>query len=351
MRILIFGAGPLGSLFAAKLKQGGHDVALLARGKREEDLRQYGVVLKGWATGEVTTTQLKIVSQLRPNDDYDIVFVLMRKNQAIEILPSLAANKKIRSIVLLMNNAAGPQVFFDALGAERVLLGFPGAAGYFEDNTVVYVTATYERPTNVIIGDVECSMKDNLQQVIHVLEKAPYFKVTIEKQMDSWLKYHVALLFPTLAPALYLCNTNNYRMAKTPDAIILAIRGIRESFHVLRKLHFPMRPAYLRILTIIPEPLLVYLMEKLLDNPKMEVAMVKHAKAAESEVLHLMDEFMVLVRQSALFTPTIQFLTAQYKKRALPLPEGSASLKPKWSEVFILFLVIILFVLILITIF
>jgi len=33
-RILVYGAGPLGSLFAARLQEGGNDVSILARRKR-----------------------------------------------------------------------------------------------------------------------------------------------------------------------------------------------------------------------------------------------------------------------------------------------------------------------------
>ena len=45
MKILVIGAGPLGSLLAARLFQGGHNVVLLARGKRIQELKKHGVVL------------------------------------------------------------------------------------------------------------------------------------------------------------------------------------------------------------------------------------------------------------------------------------------------------------------
>jgi ketopantoate reductase len=50
MRILIFGAGPLGSLLAARLHQGGQDVTLLARGQRLLDLKKQDICLKSWTT-------------------------------------------------------------------------------------------------------------------------------------------------------------------------------------------------------------------------------------------------------------------------------------------------------------
>ena len=46
MKILVYGAGVLGSLYAYRLQASGHDVLLLARGQRLEDLRLHGLVLE-----------------------------------------------------------------------------------------------------------------------------------------------------------------------------------------------------------------------------------------------------------------------------------------------------------------
>ena len=40
MKILIYGAGVIGSIFAAKLALSGQDVTVLARGKRLEELKE-----------------------------------------------------------------------------------------------------------------------------------------------------------------------------------------------------------------------------------------------------------------------------------------------------------------------
>ena len=45
MRILIYGAGVIGSIFAGRLAASGEDITVLARGKRLEQLKQNGVVL------------------------------------------------------------------------------------------------------------------------------------------------------------------------------------------------------------------------------------------------------------------------------------------------------------------
>jgi len=44
LRILVLGAGVIGSVYAGKLLQAGHEVVLLARGPRLSDLRNNGLV-------------------------------------------------------------------------------------------------------------------------------------------------------------------------------------------------------------------------------------------------------------------------------------------------------------------
>ncbi|MCK4693428.1 MAG: hypothetical protein KAT23_07340, partial [Anaerolineales bacterium] len=131
-KILVYGAGPLGSLFAARLQEGGNDVSILARGQRLTDLREHGIVLHDVDTDQQTVTRVNVVETLAAEDAYDLVLVIMRKNHALDILPILAANRHTPNVLFLMNNAAGPGELVDALGVERVLIGFPRSAGYFE---------------------------------------------------------------------------------------------------------------------------------------------------------------------------------------------------------------------------
>lgn len=46
MRLLIFGAGVLGTFYAAKLQARGHDVTVLARGHRAVQVRDHGLVIQ-----------------------------------------------------------------------------------------------------------------------------------------------------------------------------------------------------------------------------------------------------------------------------------------------------------------
>jgi 2-dehydropantoate 2-reductase len=330
-KVLVYGAGPLGSLFAARLEQGGNDVSILARGRRLAELREHGIVVEDVLTEERTTARASVVEELAPDDAYDLVLVIMRKNHALQILPVLAANRHTPNVLFLMNNAAGPGALVEALGQERVLIGFPGSAGYREGHVVHCLTGTPADTAPVPFGEVDGQTKPRTLQVARILESAPGFEAQIRADMDTWHKYHVALLFPALAPALRAAGVDNYRLARTRDLLVLALRGVREAFRVLQSMGLPVTPAKFRLLQWLPEPIVVLFLKRLLANPLMETALVKHAEAARDEVQHLIGEFMLLARATSVPTPTIDRLLKFYEPDAPVVPDGTAEIPLRWG--------------------
>ena len=334
--MLVYGAGPLGSLFAGRLHQAGHEVSLLARGQRLADLHEHGLVLVDTQTGERTVSPVQIVERLEADEAYDLVLVIMRKNKALEILPVLAANRHMPHVLFLMNNAAGPGELVEALGSERVMMGFPMAAGYRRGHEVHYLVGARAGTKALIpIGEVDGSITPRTEAVGRVLASMPGFGADLRSDIDAWLKTHVALLMPSLGPALYAAGTDNLRMARTRDLVVLAVRAIREGFRVLRALGIPITPASVRKFGWIPEPLLVWGFQRRLVDPLMRIALVEHADAACDEVQHLADEFRALARQTSVSTPAIGRLYSYFDPATPRMPEGSAEIPLDWRGIWI----------------
>ena len=94
MKILVYGAGNLGSLYAAKLKDAGHEVAIFARGARLHVIRERGILLQDFHSGQKSTTRVEAVERLGPEDAYDVVLVVLPKSSVPDILPILASNQE-----------------------------------------------------------------------------------------------------------------------------------------------------------------------------------------------------------------------------------------------------------------
>jgi 2-dehydropantoate 2-reductase len=189
MNILVYGAGVLGSLYAARLQEAGQHVSLLARGQRLEEIREHGIVLENVLSGQTTTTRVKVIEQLGPAERYDLAVVVMGKHQVAAILPRLAANKQIPSVLFLHNNAGGPQAMIETLGRERVLLGFAGAGGKREGHVIDYLLIK-QQPTT--LGEVDGRTTPRLEQMANAFKDA-VFPVAISANIDAALKTHAVL--------------------------------------------------------------------------------------------------------------------------------------------------------------
>ncbi len=296
----------LGYWAVCTLHDSGHDVSILARGQRLADILEHGVVLEDVQTGERTTTRVNVVEGLGPEDAYDLVVVLMRKNQIAAVLPALAANQHTPNVLFMCNNAAGPDEMIHALGRDRVLLGFPGAGGVREGHVVRYIGGKGRDRLLTTMGELDGHTTPRLEEIARAFKSAG-IPVTISPNMDTWLKAHVALVSP-LANALYMAGGDNYRLSRMPDALVLMVRSVREGLRVLRALDVPIMPSKLKVLEWIPQPILVVMMRRVFDSKVAEIAIAGHANAARDEMKHLADEFRALARSTSVLTPAMDRL-------------------------------------------
>jgi 2-dehydropantoate 2-reductase len=134
-KVLVIGAGVNGSACAAGLFEAGVDVTVLARGERYAQVRDEGIVIENPFGNKRSITKVPVIDRLDPNDLYDYVLVVVRKNQVAELLPVLAQNRS-PNIVFMCNNLIGPAESISALGKDRVMLGFVFAGGKREGQII-----------------------------------------------------------------------------------------------------------------------------------------------------------------------------------------------------------------------
>lgn len=332
-KILIYGVGPFGSLFAERLSEAGHFVFLLDQGERQQELKTYGVVTENTKTGQQTVTRLPVVERLAEEDEYDMVIVPIRKNLVSVVLPALGANKKVPTFLFMMNNAAGQQQFSKALGKERVMAGFPLPGGYKKGHVMHMMPVEEKKPTALPIGEVDGSIISRTYEVADILSSMRGYRAEIRKDIDNWLKTHVALLIPTLVPAVYACNTNLEHFAATRDAHVLVKRALPEAFQALQNAGVPITPPALRVIEWIPEPLFVLALGQMAKGATFENVM-GHLESIPDEVRHLTDEFFELIQPGNTATPTLDKLAEYTYGIQEPMPFGAKSIPLRWSAVY-----------------
>ncbi|AEV29564.1 ketopantoate reductase [Sphaerochaeta pleomorpha str. Grapes] len=306
MRVLIYGAGVIGSIFAGRLAASGKDVTVLARGRRLEELRHNGVVLSKPGAHSDEIIPVNIIEQLAPDDSFDYILVVMQRTQVDSILPILARNCS-KNIVFVVNTAGGYEKWAKAIGSERLMIAFPSAGGERIGSNVVYfigkgILRAFQTTT---FGEYNGRKTERVRQLITAFNLAGIPSVFCD-DMDSWQKTHVAMV-TSIANALYQFDCDNYRLAKSYESVCLMLHGIKEGFAVLHALGIKTRPSKLWYMKL-PVGITARVFRVVLKTKLAETTMAKHCIVATAEMSCLQAEFDTLIMQSHMQTPSIDRL-------------------------------------------
>ena len=103
MKIPVYDAGvpvcnPAKNLFCA-----GKDVTLLARGQWAEEIKTNGLRIKDKVSPRISVSRIPTVTELEPDDEYDVIFVVMRYTQ-IDSVPGAQRACRRKNLVFAGNN-------------------------------------------------------------------------------------------------------------------------------------------------------------------------------------------------------------------------------------------------------
>ncbi len=133
--------------------------------------------------------------------------------------------------MFMLNNPSGFNEWTQAIGRERLLVGFPGAGGRREGGVIHYrILPGFMQPTT--IGEPDGVVSDRIKALAPLFRKAG-FATAISTNMDAWLRYHVAWVSP-LMNAMYMAGGDARTLAAKPAVVRLMVRAVREGFAVLR---------------------------------------------------------------------------------------------------------------------
>ena len=290
-KILIFGAGVIGSVYAGKLALAGHSVSVLARNKRLTELQLNGLLLSENGK-DVIKAAVAVISELKTGDIYDYIFITLRKDQLKDALSLLAQNQS-KNFVFMVNTAEGYSDWIGKIGLERVIPAFPGAGGKVENGIVYYsLTPGFVQPTT--LGEINGNISQRIIELAKILKNAG-FPTSISNKMDSWQKSHVAMVCP-LAYGIYFDGGNNYTLAKNKVAISQMNKALKETFSFIKDSGIGVEPPKLNLFRIAPLWLLNFVMPFVFNTKWAETVISNHALAARSEMEMLFNDFNLLAK-------------------------------------------------------
>ncbi len=301
MNVLVYGAGVIGTLYAARLQQAGHRVTVLARRTRLADIRREGLVLQEIGSANRSSTRVDTVEQLDADAAYDLALISVRRDQIDAIVPMLAANRRVPTMLFMLNNPMGSSRLVDALGQARVLLGFPGAGGARDGSVVRYALVPQQSTT---LAEWSGQRSARVRALAHTLRVAG-FPTSISRNMDAWLKTH-ALFVTAVSGAIYRAGGNCRQLSESHADLQLMTHGVREGFAAVRRLGLPVTPLPLSVLfNWMPEAYAVHYWRRFFASALGDAVFGRHARAASGEMRELADDCRGLLERAGGGAPAL----------------------------------------------
>lgn len=304
MRVLIVGAGVIGSVYAGQLLAAGHTVTLCARTTRLAELKESGLVLEDARTGQRACRKVALVAPTEAAGvRCDIAFVAVRHDQMMTTVPLL---QTLGTDVVFFGNAAGLVTTLTEAMGSRALFGFPAAAGVRDAAAVRFVLI---RQQKTMLADPVDPNSRRVQGLARML-RASHFPTTIAADAEEWLTAHAAFIVP-IALALYSVGVRPRLLAADEPMLRTMVRATRQAFGALTaagNIEIP-RNLY-RLYARLPERFAVYYWRRVLSGPRGELWFAGHTRSAPEEMASLAGVLQSVIERSGGRAPALDELLA-----------------------------------------
>ncbi|EMB43153.1 ketopantoate reductase family protein [Treponema denticola] len=280
MKLLIYGAGVIGSLYAAAFAKAGYDTTVYARGKKLETLKTRGLLYE--KNGKQYKAKVKVIDALQNDDIYDFIFLTVKENQVHTALEELQSNGS-PNIVTMVNTLEPYADWENLCGEGRIIPAFPGAGGSYEDGVLKadFTPSLIQATTFAEIGG---NTSERLKKLTALFKTAgvPY---RIVKDMHAWQLCHLALVVP-IADAYYKAE-NPEEVWKEAGIMNDTARQIKNNFQKLYRSGVKLSPPEMHLLRLLPAPILQAVFTQVFKSRFGNLFMYRHSMKASDEMRSL----------------------------------------------------------------
>ncbi|CAM3207474.1 ketopantoate reductase family protein [Paenibacillus lupini] len=279
-RLLIFGAGVVGSVYALRFAQYGLDVTLLARGKRLEALKRNGLSYND--NGTVKQISVKTIDTLENDDIYDYIFVPVRYDQAKSSLTAIKNNKS--KTIVTLTNTIGYDSWLEIVG-DRLLPGFPGAGGDIKED-VLYAQFGSEKHQGTIFGEINGRTTERVKELAQLFESV---NLHYEIQKDI-LAFHISHIALAIVNKHFYTNDGmvDIETARSVNILSKIASDIKQNLHLVEQAGIPVIPPETKAMGELPESDIISRYRQMLSNDFIiDVKLGNHAISQKAEILLL----------------------------------------------------------------
>ena len=237
MRILIAGAGAIGSVLGGLLHKAGSDVTLLGRRAHLDAIASRGLRIGG-IFGEHSISGIRVAHELNQlRDTYELILCCVKSYDTDAIAPLLAEHLAETGVVVSMQNGLGNiELLASRVGASRVLGARVIFGAEIHNAGTTHVTVIADPvaigPSPAVAQDSTRALRERAIEIASMLAKAGVPTAACDDVMPIlWTK---VLYNAALNPLGALLELHYGALADDPDTRRIMDDVIEESFAVAR---------------------------------------------------------------------------------------------------------------------
>ncbi len=214
----VLGAGAMGSIVGAHLSRAGHSVAMLARGRRAQQLEEHGISVRGLSDFSTPVTVLADPALLAAAG----TLIVATKTPGTAAALATLAHAHFDTALSIQNGPLKNEILVQAFGAPQVLGALADTSGeLLPDGTVLFT-----RNVNIMLGELPRGDSERARRIAAALDGAGVRAASTAQILTlEWSKFCswvglMALAVTTRAPT--------WKYLSDPDSALLLARLVRE---------------------------------------------------------------------------------------------------------------------------
>ena len=220
------GAGAIGSILGAHLARAGHRVAMLARGRRADQIRTEGLRITGLTEFAIPVPTLTNVGDLKSVG----VLIVATKTPGTAAALASVHHVEVEAALSIQNGTQKDELLAEAFGEERVLGALADTSGeLLPDGAVVFT-----RNVNILLGELSGDSSVRAQRIAGNIDASGVRAAAVANIRSlEWSKFAawvglVALSVTTRAAT--------WRYLSDPGSALVLARLVREMGELIRVL-------------------------------------------------------------------------------------------------------------------
>jgi len=218
LEFAILGAGAMGSILGAHLARAGHSVAMLARGRRAEQVRSEGVQIAGLAR---FSTPIEVIADPARLREAQVLVVATKAIGTTESLQPLAG-AKIGYAFSIQNGVLKNDLLEAAFGREHVLGALANMSGELKPSGEVLFT----RNVSLQIGALQGGVPEAVRALAEIIDASGVRSAAVPNiAAQEWSKFAA---WVGMAGVAITTRVVTWKYLVDPDAALVLVRLIRE---------------------------------------------------------------------------------------------------------------------------